>query len=125
MAELLACEPSERVVVWSTVQWIGGMRALAVKLPLPRSSASVPLRLKIGTSSKTTCDDFSTLFEGASRGVVSAWSAVFGPSVIARKLVERRFMLSSKTVSIWEETGESIARHLWYSIDLMLAPRIR
>jgi hypothetical protein len=49
---------------------------------------------------------------------VNAWSSEFDPSSRAseaEKLVERRFdIFKGPVVSIYEETGESIARHLWY-----------
>ncbi|KAI3006268.1 hypothetical protein CBS147346_3896 [Aspergillus niger] len=48
--------------------------------------------------------------------VMSAWSAPFGgsPSSVAEKLVERRFGPQDRLgLRIWEETGNSIARHIW------------
>lgn len=91
------------------------MRSLLVKFPLPKArAASSSLRVRIGVEPKSLHDDFSKLADDGSRGVVSAWSTEFGASVEAVKLIERRFMLSNgPQVNIWEETGESIARHLW------------
>ena len=121
-AELWTCEPSAEVVVWSTVQWTAGLRSLLITLPLPTSRAAAPLRLRVGVVPKATCDDFGCLSDPGVRGVVSAWSSPFTPSVGAAKLVERRFRLLSGEVSIWEETGESIARHLWYHDHNLLNP---
>jgi len=114
-AELLACgsREAERLLLWSSVQWAAGMRSVDVKLPLSQSHTSLPLRLKIGIDAKSTCDDYNGLADNGSRGVVSAWSAPFTLATDAARLAERRFRLSSGTVSIWEETGNSIARHLW------------
>lgn len=49
-------------------------------------------------------------------GIVSAWSPPFTleDGIQAEKLVERRFHLGeSPALRIWEETGNSIARHIW------------
>lgn len=57
-----------------------------------------------------------TLSESGVPPVIAAWSARFGGcyDAKAKKLVERRFHPGSgPPIAIWEETGESIARHLW------------
>lgn len=114
-AELLTYEShkKERILVWSSVQWTAGMRSLVVKLPLPHSHASSPLRLKIGAGPKSTCDEYHQLSNTDSCGVITAWSARFTLSEEAARLAERRFLMTPGTVSVWEETGNSIARHLW------------
>jgi len=35
-------------------------------------------------------------------------------------LAARLFTAGAKSVTIWEETGESIARHIWYLFPLKL-----
>ncbi|CAO2648989.1 Nn.00g099380.m01.CDS01 [Neocucurbitaria sp. VM-36] len=113
-AELLSSQAPEQVLVWTTVQWTSGMRTAPLVFPLPKSHASSDLRVRVGVEAKATYDEYHKLSEDQ-RGVVSAWSAEFHSSSAAVKLVERRFMISPEepVVSIWEETGESIARHLW------------
>ena len=116
-AQLLLCTPvEEQVLVWTTVQWTSGMRSLPVNIPLPKhqSLPSSSLRLRIGTEPNTAYDDYSALAEEDARGVVSASSPPFTLNKEAPKLAERRFKLSDDSnLCIWEETGESIARHLW------------
>ena len=63
---------------------------------------------------------------------MSAWSAPFGAPraggglrtdevVIAEGFVERRLHLGlGRGLAVWEETGESIARHIWYLIHAPL-----
>lgn len=115
----LSTVPSEDVLVWQTVQWSAGMRSLPVVFPLTKSHATPKLRVKVGVEPKSAHDEFSSLSDHGIRGVVSAWSSDFvasGSACAAEKLVERRFSLANRgTVSVLEETGESIARHLWYS----------
>lgn len=115
-AELLTYD-SNKVLVSRTVKWVGGTRSLSVTLPLSDAKETGPIRVRIGTQPKLQRDEFSNLLEPGSRGVVSAWSAQLDPSKgidEADKLVERRFDLGSgKDISVWEETGDSIARHLW------------
>ncbi|KAF2255478.1 hypothetical protein BU26DRAFT_528170 [Trematosphaeria pertusa] len=113
--ELLSANTGE-VIVWKTVQWTAGIRALLVTLPLSKSCTRSPLRIRIGTEPKSGFDDYSTLAEGDGRGVVSAWSAPVNTSSgkkEAAKIVERRFCIGTNEIHIWEETGESIARHMW------------
>jgi hypothetical protein len=116
-AELLSCGPSEEVTLWRTVHWTGGMRSLSVSLPLLKSQSLSPVRVRIGVVPKSAFDDYTQLCHDDAPGIVSAWSAPCDPltsSNEAVKLVERRFRLSDEhQVHIWEETGESIARHLW------------
>ena len=116
-AEVLSSDPSERILVWRTAHWSAGMRSLPITFPSPKSRAS-SLRVRVGVESKSTFDEYSRLCEQENRGIVSAWSAPFTTSSGSGetvKLVERRFRLPDHTqVKIWEETGESIARHLWY-----------
>jgi hypothetical protein len=117
-AELLSSAPSEEVLVWQTLQWSAGMRSLSVTFPLAKSHATSKLCVRVGVGPKSAHDDYSSLSDDGSRGVVSAWSSDFLASrsaSAAEKLVERRFSLTNgSTVSVLEETGESIARHLWY-----------
>lgn len=115
-AELLVCADSgQHVAVWTTVQWSAGMRTLPIALPLPNPQVSSSmLRVKVGVEPKKTHDDYQALSEQDARGVVSAWSPPFTSDAEPVKLVERRFKLANEpAISIWEETGESIARHLW------------
>lgn len=116
VAELLDCK-DERILVWRTVAWAAGMRTLAVTLPLKKSYASIPLRLRIGTEHNVSFDTFQHFSQTDSQGIVSAWSAEFNAHGVkeAIKLVERRFSIAQSILRIWEETGESIARHLWYT----------
>jgi hypothetical protein len=118
--ELLACtETTEDVLVWRTVQWTGGMRSLPITIPMPKSQpASSQLRVRVGVEPRRAHDEYASLSGQDARGVVSAWSAAFTPRTEASKLIERRFILPTGTVNIWEETGESIARHLWYGSQI-------
>ena len=115
-AELLSGR-SEEIIVWRTVQWSAGMRTLSVTFPLTNARKSSILRVRVGFGSKLKCDQYSMLSEDGACGVLSAWSSSFvvsAPTSEARKLVQRRFTLPGGSVmTMYEETGESIARHLW------------
>jgi hypothetical protein len=115
-AELLDAE-TEEVIVWKTVQWTGG-RSLPITFPLSKTRRGRPVKVRIGVEPKSRCDNFRRLLDREYRGTVSAWSAAVVPSASgneAAKLVQRRFKAGEGVqFSLWEETGESIARHLWY-----------
>ncbi|KAF1914975.1 putative methyltransferase-domain-containing protein [Ampelomyces quisqualis] len=116
-AEVLSPPPSEEVLLWRNLQWKAGMRSLPVTFPLATNCKTSSLRIRVGYGSKSKHDDYKKLSENGACGVVSAWSPEFTPSLAAgeaEKLVGRRFELSEDhVVNIYEETGESIARHLW------------
>ena len=124
VAELLSSE--DEVLVWKSMKWTGGMRSLSIALPISKSHPVWPVRVRVGVSPKSRYDSFEDLREEGSRGVISAYSAEidFNKGVKeAVKFVERRFITddpSAGTLCIWEETGESIARHVWYMIPLSI-----
>ena len=103
-------------------KWTNGMRALPIKLDHP-SSQTENWALHVGVDRSNVygeyeTDTFEVLFDdNKSRGIVSAYSAPLSPSFgtqEAERLVERRFeILDGRVIRIWEETGESIARHIW------------
>ncbi|KAJ4983847.1 UPF0665 family protein c [Stagonosporopsis vannaccii] len=105
----------DEVLVERAIKWTAGLRTLPVTLPLKTWHAAGPLRMRIGTKPKASHDTFDELSQVESQGIVSAWSAPFDSAgqKEAIKLVERRFSIAHRTIRIWEETGESIARHLW------------
>ncbi|KZM20967.1 uncharacterized protein EKO05_0008442 [Ascochyta rabiei] len=114
-AELVSPERGGEMCVWRTVQWAAGMRSLAISLPLKKSYASRALRVRVGVEPKAQSDALHDLSHPDAHGIVSAWSADFNspPNAGGAKLVQRRFTIGQAVVSVWEETGESIARHLW------------
>lgn len=127
-AELIHASPHDtnnthHVLVWKTIHWTPGMRSLPVTLPLSArpSLHKWPMRVRISVEPKSECDEFASLLQDDSRGVVSAWSAELDPSQglqQAEKTVERRIRRGDgdgdyASIRILEETGESIARHLW------------
>ena len=113
----LCSEGSAEALLSKTVNWATGMRSLQITFPF-NLHTTLPIHVRIGVVQKSLSDCHSTLAEGHVRGVVSAWSAPLDPAKGVNqslKLVERQFNFSSGAViQIWEETGESIARHLWY-----------
>lgn len=120
VAELISPErdfQGDEVLVERSLKWTADMRTLAVKLPLKQWHTSGPLRVRVGVKSKAHFDTFEELCNPESHGVVSAWSAEFNSkgNKEAVKLAERRFKIANRTIKVWEETGESIARHLWYT----------
>jgi hypothetical protein len=119
VAELIDSK-NEQILVWRAVAWAAGMRTLAITLPVKKAYAESPLRVRVGTEQEAQFDTFDNLSQTDSQGIVSAWSAEFNAKggKEAGKLVERRFKVAQRVISVWEETGESIARHLWYVLCL-------
>ena len=116
-ATLLA-DAEESVQAKINVTWKAGMRSLPVVFDLPPQKLNQPLRVHVGLQDRPESDHFSKLHAAAeSPCVISAWSQIinFPKHIIeAEKLVERKFIRQDdRRFSIWEETGESIARHVW------------
>ena len=102
-----------------TLQWLDGSRSLNISLDLTRTEIDWPAKLHVHTKSNTSMYD---CFEdhhsqGHLPGIISVWSETLNPtkgSFKTDRRVERRFTpLTGRTLNIFEDTGESIARHLW------------
>lgn len=68
------------------------------------------MRLVISESGSGSRDEIVPL-------IVSAWSAPFGGTKEVEKIVERRIRGGDgdgEEVRVWEETGNSIALHVWF-----------
>ncbi|KAK5689898.1 hypothetical protein LTR97_012658 [Elasticomyces elasticus] len=94
------------------LQWPGGARSLPVSFDLSRQDVEWPACMHI--TSKTPK---STGSVGFLPPIVDVWSAVVNPTkgqFESGWRVERRFASSAeRTVSLLEDAGDSIARHLW------------
>ncbi|RJE22962.1 hypothetical protein PHISCL_04689 [Aspergillus sclerotialis] len=116
----LIIEGSNKVLCQRTLNWKAGKRELPISLgPLPEQLSQYSFILCVSTASpyhgKLQLADYLLGNSGIPL-VISGWSPPFGgPQLsVAEKLVERRFGLEEGvTLRIWEETGNSIARHIW------------
>jgi hypothetical protein len=98
--------------------WEAGKRELAISLgPIQFGSKLPTAVLGVGCTSDTIgLKPNSLVSEKALPAVLSGWSAIFGgpQALISERLIERRFDLRQEAkLSIWEESGENIARHIW------------
>ncbi|KAF2084226.1 S-adenosyl-L-methionine-dependent methyltransferase [Saccharata proteae CBS 121410] len=117
-ATLRADDFAGDIYLRKSLNWEAGMRALPVTFDISNCDLDWPIRLQIAPKSSPHSDLFERhQNQGDLPPVISVWSAALNlPAGItqAEKKVERRFTpLSNRTLSIWEETGESIARHIW------------
>ncbi|EKG14787.1 Nicotinamide N-methyltransferase putative [Macrophomina phaseolina MS6] len=97
-----------------SLKWSAGMRALPITFDLRNCDLDWPVVVHVGP--KTDRLDRQN-YNADLPALISAWSSILDPTagvMEAEKKVERRFIpLSNRTLSIWEETGDSIARHIW------------
>lgn len=101
-----------------SLKWSAGMRALPVTFDLRHCDLDWPIVVHVGPKNHQVSDRFESQNHSADLpSLISAWSSILdAPAGImeAEKKVERRFTpLSNRTLSIWEETGDSIACHIW------------
>ena len=120
-ATLRSDDPEGDIYLRKTLKWRGGMRSLPIVFDLAFADLDWPVRVHVGTKGSPNSDHFEKHYNAEPPSIISAWSGlvdVLKGMNEAEKKVERRFTpLSNRTLSIWEETGESIARHLWYSLS--------
>ncbi|EEH18038.1 hypothetical protein PABG_00601 [Paracoccidioides brasiliensis Pb03] len=97
-----------------TFSWKAGNRELKIVLgPCQLLVANQAARLSVRDASGGLVD---RLEPSKAPSIVTAWSAEFGMNCAlhADRLVERRFKLEiGPQLRTWEETGNSIARHIW------------
>ncbi|KAL1302267.1 hypothetical protein AAFC00_002688 [Neodothiora populina] len=115
---LRAPERNGDIYVRRTFQWTGGMRALPISMDLTRIDVDWPARVHVGVKGAPLSDHFEKHANpDAIPSIISVWSESLNPTkgrLETGRRVERRFMpLSERTLSIFEDTGDSIARHLW------------
>ena len=101
---------------WQKVEWKIGMRNVWIILRLTKSCAAKDLRLIVSSQPSCVADEILGL---RIPEILSVRSDVFprggyGDRPQAGVYVERRYKTSSgKERSVYEEMGESIARHIW------------
>lgn len=107
------------IYIRRSLQWKQDMRSLNISLDLTHTEIDWPARLHVHTKADGHMTD---RFEehhsrGHLPGIVSVWSEYLNPTkgkFETRRRVERRFTpLTGRSLNIYEDTGESIARHLW------------
>lgn len=101
--------------------WKAGMRSLVVELGVPARARAgqEPAQLHVRSKQPTPQPGAAGLAGGFGCVVVPAWSAPLDlrnnvQVARAERLVQRRLPVSGRApLRVWEEAGESIARHLW------------
>lgn len=117
--------PSSRKVIYETpLKWLAGSRQLSISLgPFSEQDAAQHAAVLIVRPRSTQQD---TLGVRSTPLVISGCSTPFQfQSKPAEKLIERSFKIESDDpplfLRIWEETGNSIARHIWYATSAPVA----
>jgi hypothetical protein len=110
--------------------WKGreGMRSLEVNLPMKKVRKVDRIRMVVAVKGEAYVDSFESVLETGGKEVDNEGGVVTVRSMdidgytgypIGTGLAERVFSSSIrndvKEIHIWEETGESIARHVWYA----------
>ncbi len=116
-AKLVSClvtaDRAGKVVCKQEVHWHRGSRELSFGLTAPTSQSDALLRLHV----------FHDKASGPFPSILSALSAPFRlvDQTRAAALVERELSLPDlSSLRIWEETGNSIAKHIWYRFAYIL-----
>lgn len=97
---------------WQDVDWKSGMRNLWIDIV--DLDADPPVDLRLVVSSKKSKEGNSISIESMPE-ILAVWSDTFDKGKTqAGSMIERRYRtLSGSERTIVEETGESIARHIW------------
>ena len=101
-----------RMSEWQSMEWKRGMRTLWIDIVNVDAKLSVDLRLVVNCETSVEGNRISVenMLE-----ILGAWSDIFGKSKSqAGGIIQRRYRTGSEVEKmIIEETGESIARHIW------------
>ncbi len=97
---------------WQTVKWKSGMRTAGIDIANVYTAPPVPLRLVV--SSRQSIEGDRVSLEDVPE-ILGVWSDTFHPQRSqVGGMIERRYRTDSGSErAILEETGESIARHIW------------
>ncbi|KIW77190.1 hypothetical protein Z517_09636 [Fonsecaea pedrosoi CBS 271.37] len=111
LADVVEANPPHGVLYSQTIKWQASSRALKFAVHCPGKYLSRPVRLHVTTTETETASQALEIPK-----ILDVWSCVFLLSDKQRTdpIVERRIALSNRSmVRMWEETGDSIARHIW------------
>lgn len=111
IAKLVDADNADEVLETTCCQWRGGKRTVDVFFTLKKNNLIDSLRVHV-TTQKTQ----EALASYKLPNIFDVWSAKFKSTDVgkAESTVERQFRLSSNiSIRIWEETGNTIARHIW------------
>ena len=111
LAQLVDAGNDNKVVEATSCKWQGGRRTVNIFFTCEKGVQNRSLRVHV-TSQETERSIASYKLPN----IFAVWSATFNANQIGKSasLVERQFKLSSNVcVRIWEETGNTIARHIW------------
>ncbi|EXJ65423.1 hypothetical protein A1O7_01764 [Cladophialophora yegresii CBS 114405] len=110
-AEIVEANSPWRVLHSQSLQWQPTSRALKFTIQCPGKYTSWPIQLHVTTQQTQSAVNLSEIPE-----ILDIWSCAFLLSDKQRSepIVERRLALwNNTTVRIWEDIGESMARHIW------------
>jgi hypothetical protein len=111
VAEITNAKRPYNVLFAQNLQWQATSRALKFTLQCPAKYISRDVRLHM-----TTVQTQAALKATEIPKVIDIWSSdlLLVDQQRAEPLVERQLIMHNKAIShSWEETGESIARHIW------------
>jgi hypothetical protein len=113
-ANLVRDENSESMG-YNVYHWRSGMRSLQLDISAGNTTI-FPVKLHLAVKNYEHGDSVHE-YLSSGNDIVSAWSGSLDPADkgAPTSIIERRFLCQGgKMLTIREETGESIARHIWY-----------
>ena len=116
VAEVVEANGAAAIFHSQSFTWKATSRALKFTVSCPGKYNTRPARLHVTT--KETKSALSLLDVPR---LLDIWSdtLVLSDKQRAEPIVERQIVLPNKTrIRMWEETGDSIARHIWYASNL-------
>ena len=115
---ILVDQLTQKPICQKRFNWKAGKRELPLTLgpfPVHLAQQNLVLGAAINQQSHPATAD-NLVQEHGVPVVLSGWSAPFCglQRLVAERFIERRFTLKDELdLRIWEETGNSIARHIW------------
>lgn len=116
VARIVDATRNGEILCSAEFSWKVGCRAVKISVP-----CNPKLNGRLVCLQVTTRDTIAACASCQVPAVVDIWSTAFHvkPRAKSEAVVERRLQLTGKsTARIWEETGDSIARHIWFVVSL-------
>ena len=111
LVRLVEVKDTDQIIDQLIYPWQGGKRALSIFQTCPKTHEKGNLRVHVSTP-----ETEQSRVEFRIPGILDIWSSPFRLEQLGRSstMVERRFEFAGNVcISIWEETGNTIARHIW------------
>ena len=110
---------TDKIVKNNSIDWRPGYRCAKSSFQISANKVLEPFHINVTSESKNEVNDNLSPYEiRAIHAISSATITMNDGMAIVENLARRTLHVSDSTeVTIWEDIGESIARHIWFVLE--------